>query len=127
MILFGLKTIFITLLVFVPLERIFALHPEQKVFRPNWKNDLVFLFLISILTKAGLLVVIAASSLTAAQIVPPSFRSTIGSLPLWVQLPLAVLLSDLGFYWTHRMFHAVHWLWRFHEIHHSIEDLDWLA
>jgi sterol desaturase/sphingolipid hydroxylase (fatty acid hydroxylase superfamily) len=25
------------------------------------------------------------------------------------------------------MFHAVPWLWRFHAIHHSIEELDWLA
>ena len=39
----------------------------------------------------------------------------------------AVILADLGFYIAHRMFHSVQWLWRFHAIHHSIEELDWLA
>ena len=124
---FGLKTIFITALIFVPLERLFTLHREQKVFRPGWANDLIFLFLNGVLIKLGLFAVIAGSIFVAAKILPASFQSAVGSLPLWVQLPTVILLSDLGFYWTHRMFHAVPWLWRFHSIHHSIEELDWLA
>jgi sterol desaturase/sphingolipid hydroxylase (fatty acid hydroxylase superfamily) len=39
----------------------------------------------------------------------------------------AVILADLGFYVAHRLFHGVPWLWRFHAIHHSIQELDWLA
>jgi Sterol desaturase len=79
------------------------------------------------LIKLGLLAVIAVSIFAATQIVPGSFQAAIGGLPYWIQLPLVIVLSDLGFYWTHRMFHAVPWLWRFHAIHHSIEELDWLA
>ncbi len=124
---FGLKVIFITILVFVPLERVFALHPEQKAFRRDWANDLVFLLFNGLLIKLGLLAVIAVSIFAATQIVPASFQAAIGGLPYWIQLPLVIVLSDLGFYWTHRMFHAVPWLWRFHAIHHSIEELDWLA
>ena len=124
---FGLKVIFITFLVFVPLERLFALHPEQKAFRRDWANDLIFLLFNGLLIKLGLLAVIAVSIFAATQIVPASFQAAIGGLPYWVQLPLVIVLSDLGFYWTHRMFHAVPWLWRFHAIHHSIEELDWLA
>jgi sterol desaturase/sphingolipid hydroxylase (fatty acid hydroxylase superfamily) len=124
---FGLKVIFIAFLVFVPLERLFALHPEQKAFRRDWANDLIFLFFNGLLIKLGLLAVIAVSIFAATQIVPASFQAAIGGLPYWVQLPLVIVLSDLGFYWTHRMFHAVPWLWRFHAIHHSIEELDWLA
>ena len=124
---FGLKVIFITILVFVPLERMFALHREQKAFRRDWANDLVFLLFNGLLIKLGLLAVIAVSIFAATHIVPASFRAAIGGLPYWIQLPLIIVLSDLGFYWTHRMFHAVPWLWRFHAIHHSIEELDWLA
>lgn len=124
---FGLKVILITCLVFVPLERLFAMHPEQKVFRRAWTNDLIFLLLNGVLTRLGLLAVIVATIFAAAQIVPASVQATVGGLPWWVQLPLVILISDLGFYWTHRMFHAVPWLWRFHAIHHSIEELDWLA
>src|SRR5712675_2140423 len=124
---FGLKVIFTTFLVFVPLERLFALHPEQKAFRRDWANDLVFLLFNGLLIKLGLLAVIAVSIFAATQIVPASFQAAIGGLPYWVQLPLVIVLSDLGFYWTHRMFHAVPRLWRFHAVHHSIEELDWLA
>jgi sterol desaturase/sphingolipid hydroxylase (fatty acid hydroxylase superfamily) len=124
---FGVKVILITCLVFLPLERIIPLHPQQKIFRRNWTNDLVFLILNGLLTKLGLLAIIAATLFSAAKAVPPFFQVAVGGLPYWVQLPLAILLSDLGFYWTHRMFHAVPWLWRFHAIHHSIEELDWLA
>ena len=123
---FGLKVIFITVLVFIPLERLFAMHP-QKVFRRDWGNDLIFLFLNGMLIKLGLLAVIVAVIFAAAWIVPASFQAMVGGLPYWVQIPAVILLSDLGFYWTHRMFHAVPWLWRFHSIHHSIEELDWLA
>ena len=124
---FGLKVILITGLVFVPLERLFAMHPEQKVFRRGWANDLIFLLLNGMLIKLGLLAVIVASIFAAEQIVPASFQDTVGGLPYWVQIPLVIVLSDLGIYWTHRMFHAVPWLWRFHAIHHSTEELDWLA
>ena len=123
---FGLKVIFITVVVFIPLERLFAMHP-QKVFRRNWGNDLIFLFLNGILIKLGLLAVVVAVIFAAAWIVPTSFQATVGGLPYWVQIPAVIVLADLGFYWTHRMFHAVPWLWRFHSIHHSIEELDWLA
>ena len=123
---FGIKVIFITILVFIPLERLFAMHP-QKVFRRNWANDLIFLFLNGVLIKPGLLAVIVAVIFAAAWIVPASFQAMVGGLPYWVQIPAVVVLADLGFYWTHRMFHAVPWLWKFHSIHHSIEELDWLA
>jgi len=111
----------------VPLERLFALHPEQKVFRRAWGNDLIFLLLNGLVTKLGMLAVIVASLFVAERIVPTSVQDTVGALPFWIQIPLVILLTDLGIYWIHRMFHAVPWLWRFHEIHHSSEELDWLA
>jgi sterol desaturase/sphingolipid hydroxylase (fatty acid hydroxylase superfamily) len=123
----GLKIILITCLVFVPLERLFALHTEQKIFRPGFANDLIFLLVNSLVTKLGLFGVIAVTIYAAAAMMPVSIQAAVGGLPYWVQIPLAIMLSDLGVYWTHRMFHAVPWLWRFHAIHHSTEELDWLV
>ena len=37
------------------------------------------------------------------------------------------ILADLGFYTVHRLFHKIPWLWKFHAVHHSIEEMDWLA
>src|SRR5216684_7919582 len=124
---FGVKLILITFLVFVPLERLLALHSEQKILRRNWANDVIFLLFNRFLIKLGLLGVVAASIFAAAQIIPASLQAAVGGMPYWVQIPAVIVLSDLGFYWTHRIFHAVPWLWRFHSIHHSIEELDWLA
>jgi sterol desaturase/sphingolipid hydroxylase (fatty acid hydroxylase superfamily) len=44
--------------------------------------------------------------------------------PLWLQLPLALALTDLAGYWVHRLHHAA--LWRFHSVHHSAPRLYWL-
>lgn len=108
----------------MPLERLFALHQEQKIFRRVWANDLIFLFLNGMLSKLGILAIVAASIFAAGLVVPASFQATIGGLPYWVQIPAVILLSDLVLYWVHRMFHAVPWLWRFHAVHHSAEELD---
>jgi sterol desaturase/sphingolipid hydroxylase (fatty acid hydroxylase superfamily) len=37
-----------------------------------------------------------------------------------------LVLSDLIGYWMHRLFHREP-LWKFHAIHHSSEELDWLS
>jgi sterol desaturase/sphingolipid hydroxylase (fatty acid hydroxylase superfamily) len=123
---FGFKVVLIIFLVFVPLERLFAMKP-QKVFRRDWGNDAIFLLLNGVLTRLGLLALIIAIVFSAAWVVPASFQAMVGGLPYWVQIPAVIVLADLGFYWTHRMFHAVPWLWKFHSIHHSMEELDWLA
>ncbi len=49
--LFDLRTFLIVAVVFVPLERLFALHKEQKVFRKEWKTDLLYIFVNGALIK----------------------------------------------------------------------------
>lgn len=43
--------------------------------------------------------------------------------PLWMQVCLAVLVSEFGLYWAHRAGHEVPLIWRFHAVHHSVEKL----
>lgn len=47
-------------------------------------------------------------------------------LPLWLQAVLILILGDFIGYWMHRAFHGRR-LWRFHAVHHSSVDLDWLS
>jgi sterol desaturase/sphingolipid hydroxylase (fatty acid hydroxylase superfamily) len=35
-----------------------------------------------------------------------------------------VIALDLSVYWQHRAFHTVPWLWRWHRLHHTDENLD---
>ena len=46
------------------------------------------------------------------------------ALPLWVALPLALILLDLVIYFQHVLFHAVPVLWRLHRVHHADLDFD---
>ncbi len=45
-------------------------------------------------------------------------------LPMWAKVAAGVLLLDLVMYGLHTLFHRVHFLWRFHRVHHSDRDLD---
>jgi sterol desaturase/sphingolipid hydroxylase (fatty acid hydroxylase superfamily) len=44
--------------------------------------------------------------------------------PLWLRLPVEVVVLDLATYWLHRSFHRVPLFWRFHRVHHTDLDLD---
>lgn len=44
-------------------------------------------------------------------------------LPLAVQVLLAMVISEFGLYWSHRLEHTWGFLWRFHSVHHSVEKL----
>ncbi len=47
-------------------------------------------------------------------------------LPLVLQGALALVVTELPYYWWHRLAHEVDFLWRFHAIHHSAPRLYWL-
>ena len=50
----------------------------------------------------------------------------LSELPLWFQAILFLAASDFMLYWLHRMFHGGGF-WKYHAIHHSSEDLDWIS
>lgn len=47
-------------------------------------------------------------------------------LPLWAQALAILVIGDFCGYWMHRSLHG-RLLWRFHAVHHSSVDLDWLS
>ncbi len=125
--LFDFRNLLFVFLVFVPLELILPFHPEQKLVRRAWLQDLLHYFFSGILIKIGLVVLITGTMALSSLIVPTALRDAVLGLPLWLQCLLIVVIGDLGFYAAHRMFHSIPWLWHFHAVHHSIEDMDWLA
>jgi sterol desaturase/sphingolipid hydroxylase (fatty acid hydroxylase superfamily) len=46
------------------------------------------------------------------------------SLPVWFELPMALLLMDYTYYVWHILLHRVPLLWRFHLVHHVDLDMD---
>lgn len=113
--------------VFIPLERLFAARKGQKLLRDGWTNDLVYVFVNSIVIRIGLVFAVLAILTLGALVVPGALREAVAGQPLWLQAIEVLLLADLGFYLAHRAFHSFPVLWRFHAVHHSIEEMDWLA
>jgi len=124
---FDLRGWLLVCLVFIPLERLLALHKEQHVFRKWWWNDLIYVLFNRIFIFAGMVVIIVGVAVVGRWLVPAAVREAIVGQPIWLQAIEAIVLADLGFYSAHRLFHTIPWLWKFHAIHHSIEELDWLA
>ena len=110
-------------LVFVPLERWFALRP-QKVFRRSFLTDLTHFILNNVFVTVGAIVLVVIAGLPFLWLRAIDVESM---LPTAVTIPVAVVLVFVGNYWGHRLTHTVPFLWRFHAVHHSIERMDWLA
>jgi sterol desaturase/sphingolipid hydroxylase (fatty acid hydroxylase superfamily) len=107
---------------------------------PSWwrkrelVTDLCYWFLVPVFARVlriGLLVVGAgvifnireADELIAFY---DNGHGPLSRLPLWLQAGLFLVLSDFILYWLHRLFHGGEF-WKYHAIHHSSEELDWIS
>lgn len=124
----GRLAIWLVLLVsvFVPVERLFALHPA-KILRKQVGVDLAWYFINSLVPATLIAIPLALLARTLNGMDPWGLYSTVAAWPFWVKLVAAFFVNDIGTYWGHRATHAIPFLWRFHAIHHSAEHLDWLV
>jgi sterol desaturase/sphingolipid hydroxylase (fatty acid hydroxylase superfamily) len=123
--------------VFGLLEWRWAARPDQKRLRPGFGTDLVYWFFTPVGTRAigqlavalgvGLVAVAMGAPLSVAGVKQHLARPTwFTTQPLALQVVLGLLLADFFGYWSHRAFHTGG-LWRFHAVHHSSRQLDWLS
>ena len=114
------------MIIFVPIERRWGLH-RQKVFRKAFGADLVYYFLSSLLPKLLLVLPMTLVAAGLHHLTPGGFYAWVASVPFWIRLPAAMVVGEVGAYWAHRWSHEIPLLWRFHAIHHSAEEIDWLV
>jgi sterol desaturase/sphingolipid hydroxylase (fatty acid hydroxylase superfamily) len=124
----GRLAVWLILLVaiFVPLERLLALHPE-KIWRKQVGVDLGWYFINSLLPAAIIAIPLALLAHALRNLDPLGIYSTIAAWPFWLKMFLALFVNDIGAYWGHRASHAFPMLWKFHAVHHSAEHMDWLV
>jgi len=120
------KSLLIAAAVFIPFEHLARLHPTQRTFRRGWGAD-VLTGLMNGLLLYGVMIIVFAQLDAVAAICIPGLRTWMDTRSIWTQAVLAVVLGDLGVYGVHRLQHRVPWLWRFHAVHHSAEEMDWLV
>jgi sterol desaturase/sphingolipid hydroxylase (fatty acid hydroxylase superfamily) len=97
--------------IFVPLERLFPLHP-QKVVRNQIAIDLGYYFLVGL--SAGLLLAapLAVVAYVARHLVPIAVLATVAAWPIWLRASAAMVVGEIGYYWGHRSSHEIPFLSR---------------
>lgn len=122
-------------LIFSALSHFWACNPGKPWWRKSeLVTDICYWFFVPVITRvvrigllvlgAGLLFNIhAADDLIAFY---DNGHGPLSELPLWSQAAIFLILSDFMLYWIHRMFHGSGF-WKYHAIHHSSEDLDWIS
>jgi sterol desaturase/sphingolipid hydroxylase (fatty acid hydroxylase superfamily) len=112
-------------LTFVVLERLRPWRP-QPLWRPRILQDLFYI----VWNGHYLGVVLALLTVHPALFVERGVaRLGIGTgwvsaWPAWLQFLVAFVVLDLMQWSIHNLLHRLPWLWRFHQIHHSIQVMD---
>jgi len=121
-----LLSLFVLAVLFVPLERVFR-RVEQRVFRPGWRTDLAHFGVSHLMVQVTVFLTMLPATVFFRWAVSDRFQAWVAAQPVWLQFGEALLVADLFAYLVHRAFHEVPFLWRFHQVHHSSQAMDWLA
>ena len=73
------------------------------------------------IVNEGLAIGIAILPFLAYYLAHPQFWPR--SLPFWLQVAFALLVADFGITLAHWLSHRVPFLWRLHEVHHSVRRM----
>lgn len=116
-------------------ESLFAANPAQPrlLRRRGLVTDIVYWFVTPLATRtvsqiglALILIALYRDDVAGIQAMLLERDTLLGRQPLWLQAIEILVVGDFIGYWTHRWFHGRR-LWKFHAIHHSSRDLDWLS
>lgn len=87
--------------------------PYDRAWLPEaweWRRDGLYYLLTMVSGGLARVVILAAGTLVA-----PLHTS----LPLWLEIPVAMLTLSLCSFTFHRLSHRVPWLWKLHGVHHA--------
>ena len=123
----GLVAMLVLFILVVPVEKLFPRHRGQKVRRPAYKLDMSYAMSSPLLNLVGLIAAVIVAVISFAWIPGLLMRPVVAQIPSeWLPI-VGFLMFDFVSYWTHRFYHEIPVLWKFHAIHHSTEHLDWVS
>lgn len=110
-------------LILIGLERLFPYQP-QRLFRAGFFTDLLG---YGLLQSYALGFAISGIILIVDRHTGWSKLGLVSGWPVLGQLAFFFVVHDFYIYWFHRLQHYSDTLWRIHEAHHSVDDVDWLS
>lgn len=120
-------------LIFMAWEWFRPWRKDQPRFRKDFWLDAFymffnfFLFSLIIFNAMSNVVVEAFTGLLADFGITNLVAIEIGSWSVIAQLLALFVIRDFIQWWTHRLLHAVPALWKYHKVHHSVEQMGFAA
>jgi len=122
----GLFIVPALFVLIVPFERLFPRH-QQRLRRPQLATDIGYAMAGPLLTIISTVAGVIVAVVSLAWLPGLAIRPLVAQIPPAAMPIVGVGLFDLTIYWSHRWYHEVPVLWRFHSIHHSPEQMDWIS
>jgi len=122
-------------LFFFALEVLIPWRKKQPVFRKDFWLDAFYMFFNFFLFS---LIIYNAASEVFVNLFNDGIKFISGgfdlqainpmnSWPIWAVLVIGFLVRDFVQWWIHRLLHRFEFLWQFHKVHHSVEQMGFAA
>ena len=118
---------------FFLMEVLFPWRKDQPTFRKDFWLDFFymffnfFLFSLIVFNAASAVVVNFFNDLLASVGITNLVAFEVQSWPIWAHLLLGFVVRDFVQWWIHRLLHRSEFLWQFHKVHHSVEQMGFAA
>jgi sterol desaturase/sphingolipid hydroxylase (fatty acid hydroxylase superfamily) len=119
--------------IFFGLELLTPWRKNQAKFRKDFWLDAFYMFfnffifsLIIFHAASDVIVNIFTDGLAAIGITN-LLALEVQALPIWAHLVIGFLVRDFVQWWIHRLLHKSPFLWEFHKVHHSVEEMGFAA
>lgn len=126
--LIGVSVFFLILEVFIPWRK------KQSVERKDFWLDAFYMFfnffifsLIIYNAASDVIVNLFNDGIRLVSGLDLQSMNPLNNLPIWGILIIGFLVRDFVQWWIHRLLHKSHTLWKFHQVHHSVEEMGFAA
>ena len=121
-------------LFFLVLEVIIPWRKKQAIQRKDFWLDGFYMFfnffifsLVIYNAASDVIVNLFNDGIVALSGVNLQFMNPLNQLPIWTILLIGFVVRDFVQWWIHRLLHKSDWLWKFHQVHHSVEEMGFAA
>jgi len=120
------QTFLVAVLILSPLEKLLP-RKDIPIFRKQRITDILYVFVAVFIISAMTTGVIMVGEFIFEPLIPIALQDWVFGQNIFVQILAIMIIADIGYYVMHRLHHEIPFLWKFHAVHHSIEELDWMA
>jgi len=119
---------------FFVLEIVTPWRKDQPKFRQDFWLDFFYMFFNFFLFS---LIIYNAASDVVVNLFNDGIKAVTGfdmqasnplrTAPMWLILLVGFFVRDFVQWWVHRLLHRSDWLWEFHKVHHSVQQMGFAA